>query len=307
MTVTIKLQKIQTNRHLTINYIDDSTNLISDKNRENLICYLTLYYNLLKCYYDANKLVINPDKTELLVSCKNKFRVEADKIKFKADIYEIEQKDSTKILGFIIDKNLNHDKQINNVISKVNFRLHTIKFVDKYMNNKVKIIVYNSLVLSIIRYVMPLLININFKQINTVNVLVTKAARNALGYHTYKWSNFKLLKYCNWLGGVHMLYYSTLCFVHKINFEMVPKSLVNELKFNNNVKNVRFVKSPVSNIVKSKSNITGNSLLFNGIFLYNKIPEYIKTLNINKFKIEIKKYIYEKLPHDKIINKGDYG
>ena len=104
-----------------------------------------------------------------------------------------------------------------------------------------------------------------------------------------------------------MLYYSTLRFVHKINFEMEPKSLVNELKFNNNVKNDRFVKSPVGNIVKSKSKITGDSLLFNGIFLYNKIPDNIKTLNINKFKIEIKKYIYEKLPHDKIINKGDYG
>ena len=81
-----------------------------------------------------------------------------------------------------------------------------------------------------------------------------------------------------------MLYYSTLCFVHKINFEMEPKLLVNELKFNNNVKNVRFVKSPVSNIVKSKSKITGDSLLFNGIFLYNKIPDYIKTLNIKNLK-----------------------
>ena len=70
---------------------------------------------------------------------------------------------------------------------------------------------------------------------------------------------------------------------------------------------VATVKSPVRNIVNSKSKITGDSLLFNGIFLYNKIPDYIKTLNIKKFKIEIKKYIYEKLQHNKIINKGDYG
>ena len=225
---------------MTINYIDDSTNLISNTSSKNLNCYLTLYYNLLQYYYDANKLVINPDKTELLVSCKNKFRDEANKIKFKADIYNIEQKDSSKILGFIINKNLNHDKQINNIISKVNYRLHTIKFVAKYMNNKIKIIVYNSLVISIIRYVMPLLLNLNFKQLKTVNVLVTQAARSAIGYHTYKWSNFKLLRYCNWLGGVHMLYYSTLCFVHKINFEMEPKSLINELKFNKNNKNIRY-------------------------------------------------------------------
>ena len=96
---------------MTIYYIDDSTNLISNTSSQNLINYLTLYYNLLQHYYDSNKLVINSDKTELLVSCKKKFREEADKIKFKADVYNIEQKNSTQILGFIIDNNLNHDKQ----------------------------------------------------------------------------------------------------------------------------------------------------------------------------------------------------
>ena len=147
------------------------------------------------------------------------------------------------------------------------------------MNNKVKIIIFNSLVLSIIRYVMPLLLNINFKQLNTINVIVTKAARSAIGYHTYKWSNSKVLKYCNWLNVVHTIYYSTLCFIHKINFEMEPKQLVNELIFNNNNKITRFVKSPMDNKNKSKSNITSDSLLYNGIFIYNKIPEIFKTYN----------------------------
>ena len=54
------------------------------------------------------------------------------------------------------------------------------------MNNKIKILVTNSLVISIIRYVMPLFLNINFKQINTINVLVMKAARQTIGYHAYK-------------------------------------------------------------------------------------------------------------------------
>ena len=65
---------------------------------------------------------------------------------------------------------------------------------------------------------MPLLLNINSKQINTINVLVMKAARQTIGYHSYKWSNFKVLKYCKWLNGIHNIYYATLCFVHKINF-----------------------------------------------------------------------------------------
>ena len=62
-----------------------------------------------------------------------------------------------------------------------------------------------------------------------------------------------------------------LCFVHKINFEMEPKSLVSQFIFDNDLKNnIRFTKSPTDNKYKSKCNITSDSLLFNGIYLYEK-------------------------------------
>ena len=86
---------------------------------------------------------------------------------------------------------------------------------------------------------------------------------------------------------------------------MEPKSLVSQLIFNNDLKkNIRFTKSLTENKFKSKSNIKSDSLLFNGIYLYNKIPDYIKTKNIKQCKSEIKLYIINKLPHDKIIAKG---
>ena len=175
------------------------------------------------------------------------------------------------------------------------------------MNNKIKIMVTNSLVISIIKYVLPLLININKKQLNIINVLINKAARNAIGYHSYWWSNDKILKYCNWLNGTHSIYYTTLVFVHKINFEMLPEFLVENIIFNKKVKNTRYTKSPVSNINKSKSSITGNSLLFKGILLYNKLDPRYKVLNISKFKKEIKLYIKEKLPPDRIVGPSDYS
>ena len=67
------------------------------------------------------------------------------------------------------------------------------------MNNKIKLLVTNSLVISIIRYVMPLFKNINYKQINTINVLVMKAARQTIGYHSYKWSNYKVREHSDGL------------------------------------------------------------------------------------------------------------
>ena len=149
----------------------------------------------------------------------------------------VSQKEYTKILGFIINNQLNHDKHINTKISKINLRLHTIRLISKYMNTKIRIMVTNSKVISIIKYVLPLLININNKQLNIINVLINKAAGSAIGYHSYKWSNNKILNVCNWLNSTHSIYYATLCFIHKINFEMLPKSIIDNFIFSNNIKN----------------------------------------------------------------------
>ena len=75
--------------YMIINYIDDSTNIISHNDYRSLKDYLTRYYSLLHGYYTANKLLINADKTELVVSCKNKYRREANKINFMAGKYKI--------------------------------------------------------------------------------------------------------------------------------------------------------------------------------------------------------------------------
>ena len=51
--------------YMIINYIDDSTNIISHNDYRSLKDYLTRYYSLLQGFYTANKLLINADKTEL--------------------------------------------------------------------------------------------------------------------------------------------------------------------------------------------------------------------------------------------------
>ena len=87
---------------------------------------------------------------------------------------------------------------------------------------------------------------------------------------------------------------------------MLPTFLVENFIFNNHENNSRFVKSPIANVHNSTSAITANSLLFKGILLYNKINYNLKTLNIKQFKKEIKHYIKEKLPPDRIVGQSDY-
>ena len=60
--------------HCTVNFVDDSTNIISTNNVEDIQQYINKFYELLEAVYNINKLKINNEKTELMIICKNKFR-----------------------------------------------------------------------------------------------------------------------------------------------------------------------------------------------------------------------------------------
>ena len=51
--------------HTTVNYVDDSTSIISSKTTTQLQTYIDNYYKLLDSYYNINFLKINPDKQNL--------------------------------------------------------------------------------------------------------------------------------------------------------------------------------------------------------------------------------------------------
>ena len=108
------------------------------------------YYRLLYYYYNANQLMINSDKTELLVNSKKHLRHLADKVSFYTDKYLIEQKSNTKILGFILSSNPNHNSHINMIISKVNYRIHLINKIRSFTDFKTRKIITTSLIISVI-------------------------------------------------------------------------------------------------------------------------------------------------------------
>ena len=110
---------------------------------------------------------------------------------------------------------------------------------------------------------------------------------------------------CKWLNGMHTIIYSTLLLIHKINIIGQPKMLLNMFEYNTN-KSQRLTKTPQGMKYKSLNEKINSTTLYKGIFLYNKIPESIKTLNMKKFKGAIKNYIYKNMPLDRINTYKDY-
>ena len=143
--------------HYTCNYVDDSLNVISSSNISKLQNYINDFFKLLENYYNINKLTINCEKSKLLVSCKGKYRNEANKIILRAADYIINQTSKIKVLGIYITNNLSNQATINNVISKVNYRLAVVRDVYKYSSVRTKTLLATSMIMSVVRYVCPLL------------------------------------------------------------------------------------------------------------------------------------------------------
>merc|ERR1712240_493713 len=140
---TIDTKEIE---HLTVNFVDDSTNLIISKDTTKLQTYLNNFYILLKKVYHTNKLIINQEKTELIVICKNKDRKTIKSIQMYTGKYRVKQVERLKILGFQIQSNLHNDAQIMKPISNINNRIYNIR----KLGNKTKFETRGTLVKSII-------------------------------------------------------------------------------------------------------------------------------------------------------------
>ena len=122
--------------HIIINYVDDSTNIISSDNKDKLQRYIDPYYILLTNYYNINYLKINSDKSTLLVTTRPCNTHISKDMKLTAGDYTIEQSDRIKILGLYFTNGLDNGPNVSKVIQKVNFRINILSKIIKLTNTE---------------------------------------------------------------------------------------------------------------------------------------------------------------------------
>merc|ERR1712240_711896 len=213
-------------RHDTINYVDDSTNITSNTDHDILQDYINDFYRLLEVYYDINKLKINSDKSKILVICKPTLRHMTDKIKLIASGHHILQSNFIKILGIYYTKTFDNTRNVNNIISKVNYRLNTLNNILSIAPYKTKVILCTSLLISIIRYGSGRLTTITDSQTTKINSIMLKISRKIMGIRSYKMSTLKIFEELNWLSFPQMIRYESTKMIYNINILSQPKSIL---------------------------------------------------------------------------------
>merc|ERR1712240_838151 len=180
------------------------------------------YFSLIEGFYSINSLKLNPDKTRLMVVCKPNRREEIKNLVLRAGDYIIGQKDKIKVLGVFFSSGLTNYVNVSNIISKVNFRMFSMREAFKFSTKKSKKIFFKSMVLSVIRYCSPLLVDSDAKLIDKLQTLLMKCTRPILGFHSFKMSTLQIMSELR-IQTVHlMIVKESIQFIHKVLTKKSP-------------------------------------------------------------------------------------
>merc|ERR1712240_29485 len=143
------------------------------KDPKTLQTYLDNFYLLIRNVYNTNKLIINQEKTEIMIACKNRHRKMTKNIQMYADNFKVKQVNKVKIQGFLIQSNLHNDSQIGKTISNINNRLYNIKKLGNQTQFKTRRTLVKAIVIGKLNYALPLLSNSTQAQLQKLNTLIT--------------------------------------------------------------------------------------------------------------------------------------
>ena len=286
--------------HSTINFVDDSSNLISHKNAQNLSLYLTDFYTLLHSFYTINKLKINADKTELLVTCKPSLRHQANAVTMHAHQHVVEQQQESKILGAIINNKLKHTSHINTIVSSVNFRMHALRNIAQYTVFKTRLHIANAIIISTLTHLLPLFINAPREQLAKLQTLQNKTVKLVLGHHCFKWSTARMLATCNWHSIYHMLSQQSMALIHNIVVHKQPMAIYGMLNSDMQHTQGRRFARKLFMAHKPITDKLNDTLIYKALSMYNALPQHLISLNTLQFKVAIKKHVHSTQPPDSV-------
>ena len=233
-----------------------------------------------------------------MVVCRPNRRAEVKNFVLKAGDYIIEQKEKIKVLGIFFTSGLSNHANISNIISKVNYRMYTMREAFRFSNKNSKIIFLKSMVISIIRYCSPVLIDSEVRMLDKLQTLLMKCTRPILGITSFKMSTLQIMAEIRILTVHQMIMKESILFIHKVLSRKSPGVIFN-LFSQSNTENIREVRKFR---VKSthKSNKVTNSLFYRAIYLFNCLEMEVRNYKVKK----LSKYLQDNLkyifPYNKI-------
>ena len=145
--------------HEVAQFVDDSNSIIIISDRTQIMMYLNKYFQLLKIFYNLNKLKINDDKTNLMLINNPRHEAEVKDTKITTNTDIIKPKEKFTILGWVINRKFDYTDHLNYISSRLHHRIHRANEVKAYMSEQTRKIFADAYLFSLINYGAPLMFN----------------------------------------------------------------------------------------------------------------------------------------------------
>ena len=283
----------------TICYVDDSTYSHGESDPTALSNTLSEQYRKISDYMAANKLVINGDKTHLVVMGTKRTAASRQQVSINADGHTIVPSRSEKLLGGMISDDLKWKEHLlsgnQSLVSQLSSRINGLLKVASRAPIKTRLMVANGIFMSKLVYLIQLWGYSDKYLLKAIQILQNKAARVVTG-KTW-WTPVRiLLKDCKWLSINQLVFFHTALQTHKIIRSGFP------VYFSQNMSTVhpyRTRQATDGSIWRGEEDLTGTSFSSRGAQTYNSLPASIKNCRtVETFKYKLRKWVATNIPID---------
>lgn len=276
-------------------FADDTLICMSGRPSENIADLLNSELSILYDWLCQNKLKLNVSKTKCMVlgSTRNcqKFAEEGCNLYINGSL--IKCVTEIKYLGVVLDPQLNFSKHIDFLSKKLGKKIGFFYRVSQYLSVYAKKLVYNSIIFPHFNYCFSLLISCTQDNINRLQILQNKAMRIVLGCNRYT-STYDMLQTLKWLNIRQLIAKANIVTIYKIEHNYYPDYLSDFLvrRCSSVPYNIR--SGCDFNISFVKSTLLQKSLLYDGLRLYNSLPDKLREINnLGLFQKRIKRFLFD--------------
>ena len=277
-------------------YVDDSTFTYTSSCPVDITNTLTVKYQKLAEYFANNRLVINHDKTHLVVMGTRKYDTKREEISVDTGTLRIFPTESEKLLGINIHQSLKWGNHVitnkSSLLNRLNSRLNGLKYISNIASFKTRLMVANACFMSILIYMITIWGSTEEYILNCVQLMQNKAARCVTKLDRYT-SIKTLLDQCNWLSVRQLIFYHSVLQIRKTKQTKKPDYIYSNLQTTN-------TRSSVDGNLKipaKKTAIASRSFMVRAVLHWNQTPPKIRNCNtLNSPKKNVKEYVKQNVP-----------
>ena len=288
----------------TVCYVDDGTFSVGHKDSSILSQKLSEQYSIIADYMAANKLVINADKTHLVVMGTKATAAHRADVKLEAGPHTISPTPTERLLGCQISQDLKWKQHIlegdQSLVKQLTSRINGLCMMSVRASMSTRLMVANGIVMSKLCYLIQLWGGCDGYLLKHLQVLQNRAARSVTGCGWFT-PKRKLLKMCKWLSINQLVFYQAVVMAHKIVLTSSPYHLAGKMS----TTHPRETRQSTSGCIRFGENFSANQAPVQKSFChratgqYNTIPASLRSeKSMPSFKLKLKKWVESNIPVD---------